>query len=213
VEQTFEGSWERRVLYEGFLDVDFAMIDLESFGGSLAVGEVRKIFQRGCRVLLDKDDWTERIAVAAKASRKDAAEAASPEAIANEIHDYWYHCVWTAKKLHRGEIWTAMHCLNCYMATKVLGMIERYTRLASETPVDTWHSGRLLETWTEPAVLRRLQGSFAGYDTQALSRALCHQMALYHAMATEVAAHVGIVYPMDAVETVQGWIVSSGSRR
>ena len=113
-ETTFDESFERRVLYEGFLDVDFACSDPAGYSTSLKNEGVRDIFRRGYRVLLDKDDWSCFIDRAYNVSQRHDI---SPQMILNEIHDYWYHCVWTAKKLQRGELWTAMNCLNCYMQT------------------------------------------------------------------------------------------------
>jgi len=203
-ETTFDESWERRVLYEGFLDVDFALSDPAGFKTSLELGEVRKIFQRGYRVLLDKDDWSACIDRADEVSRDHDM---LPQIIINEIHDYWYHCVWITKKLQRGELWTAMDCLNCYMKTKLLRMIEYFTSLSGDKPIDTWHKGRFLEKWAAPSVLQCLSGSFADYDEQALTLALHHQMELYHDIASQVAASQGISYPTDQVQTIKEWIL------
>ena len=132
--------------------------------------------------------------------------------ILNEIHDYWYHCVWTAKKLQRGELWTAMNCLNCYMKTKLLRMLEHMTTLSGEQTIDTWHNGRFLEKWADPSIVHRLQGSFSDYNQQALMLALQHQMEVYHDMASHVAARQGISYPTDEIQTIKDWILKIGDR-
>jgi aminoglycoside 6-adenylyltransferase len=202
-ERAFDGSVERRVLYEGFLDVDFAFSDPSGFRASLNVEEVRTIFQRGCHVLLDKDDWSSLIHRAISVS---PGYEISDDTIINEIHDYWYHCVWLTKKIQRGELWIAMHCLNCYMKAKLLYMIELYTRLSRDGEVDTWHNGRLLEQWADPSILTKLKDCFTNYDEQTLKRALQHQMDVYHDIASEVAARQGIPYPDDARKTIKNWI-------
>ena len=170
---------------------------------------MRDIYRRGYRVLLDKDDWSSFIDRAQNvALRHDI----SPQIILNEIHDYWYHCVWTAKKLQRGELWTAMNCLNCYMKTKLLRMLEHMTTLSEEQTIDTWHNGRFLEKWAAPSIVHRLQGSFSDYDEQALTLALQHQMEVYHDMASHVAARKGISYPTDAIQTIKDWILKIRDR-
>ncbi len=208
-ETTFDESYERRVLYEGFLDVDFALSDPAGCKTSLEDEGVRDIFRRGYRVLLDKDDWSSRIERANKATQRHEI---SPQTILNEIHDYWYHCVWTAKKLQRGEFWTAMNCLNCYMKTKLLRMLEHMTTLSGEQTIDTWHNGRFLEKWAAPSIVQRLQGSFSDYDEQALILALQHQMEVYDDMASQVAARQGISYPTDEIQTIKDWILKIGDR-
>jgi len=202
-EVTFDGAYERRVLYEGFLDVDFALSEPTEFSAALEMSAVSAIFERGYWILLDKDDWTSQI----EAHRESApTQEIAPHVIANEIHDYWYHAVWTTKKIKRGELWTAMNCLNCYMGAKLLWMIERLSELSSDGPVDTWHNGRLLERWADPALLQRLPGCFSDYDQRALMATLHHQMNVYHEIASQVAAQRGLSYPADEAEAVQEWI-------
>ena len=202
-ETTFDGSYERRALFAGFLDVDFALSEPEQFRKSLEFGAVRDIFQRGYQILLDKDDWT---AVIAHLKLVPPHQNPSPAQLNNEIQDYWFHVVWTAKKLQRGELWSAMNCLNCYMKNKLLHMIETHTVLFGEGEVDTWHNGRLLEKWSSSAISQRLPGSFADYDPHTLTVALHHQMSLYHDLASQVAAKLDIAYPSDSVQAVQNWL-------
>jgi aminoglycoside 6-adenylyltransferase len=202
-ETAFDGSVERRVLYEGFLDVDFALSDPDGFRRELALDAVRAIFRRGYRVLLDKDGWQALIQEQCGAPQDHAL---SRDEIANEIQDYWYHCVWLAKKVQRGELWTAVRCLNGYMQAKLLRMIEISYRLTREDGVDTWHNGRFLEKWADPAIIERLKGCFADYDLPVLKRALGRHMDLYHDLALDVAAKLGIPYPDEARQQVIEWI-------
>ena len=201
-EQAFDDSYERRVLFADFLDVDFALSGPEELKTSLTIGAVRDIFQRGYQILVDKDDWTIRLS---NLEFSQQEQPLSPDHINNDIHDYFYHCVWTAKKLQRGELWTAMNCLNCYMKNKLLHMIETHARLFGEGKVDTWHNGRLLEKWAAPTITQRLPGSFTDYNQDALVAALHHQMTLYHDIATQVANKLDILYPLESVENVQSW--------
>ena len=210
IERTFEGGYERRVLYEGFLDVDFAL-DTPSAGEKLLQSPevMHGIFKRGYRFLLDKDGWEPRLA-AAVASAQAVETVINNADIANNIHDYWYHCVWLTKKLERGELWSAVGCLNGYMQSKLLQMIEWYTHLHSTKPVDTWHGGRFLHKWTEPWIVESLPGCFADYDAASIQSALQKQMALYHRLAVAVAQKQGIDYPDSARQQVMVWVKEVG---
>lgn len=201
-EPTFDGSYERRALFDGFLDVDFALSEPEQFKESLKFGAVRDIFHRGYNILLDKDEWT---TIITNLDPAPSPQASSPTQISNEIHDYWFHVVWTAKKLKRGELWSALNCLNCYMKNKLLHMIEVHAVLFGEGEVDTWHNGRLLEKWATSTVSQRLPGSFADYAAHALTTALGHQSALYHDLASEVADELNISYPHESVQSIETW--------
>lgn len=202
-ETAFDGSVERRVLYEGFMDVDFALSDPDGFRRELKLDAVRAIFRRGYRVLLDKDEWQALIQQQCGASQDHAL---SRDEIANEIQDYWYHCVWLTKKVQRGELWTAVRCLNVYMQAKLLRMIEISSRLAHEDGVDTWHNGRFLEKWADTVIIGRLKGCFADYDLPALKRALRKHMNLYHDLALDVAVKLDIPYPNEARQQVLEWV-------
>jgi aminoglycoside 6-adenylyltransferase len=205
-EGTFDGSSERRVLYEGFLDVDFAIDDPDRISTSLQSHDVRAIFQRGYRVLADKDHWAASLSEACSAPAAPASKSSLADEVKNEIHDYWYHCVWTVKKLRRGELWMAMSCLNCYLRARLLRMIERLAVLSGGEAVDTWHNGRFLERWADRSVVERLQGSFTDYDRAALTAALHHQMELYHDVASQVAARHGLSYPAEEVQAIRDWV-------
>ena len=78
--------------------------------------------QRGIRILLDKEQLLARLLVSLptplppyKPSRQEFNEL---------IHDFWYHAIWTAKKLRRRELWTAMGCSNAYMKWRLSRMLE-----------------------------------------------------------------------------------------
>lgn len=204
IEHAFDGSVERRVLFEGLLDVDFVFDTPKSFTHGLELEAVRKIFQRGYRVLLDKDAW--QTLLNEHCNIPPTPHNISNEEILNEIHDYWYHCVWMTKKLRRGELWTAMNCLNCYMRRKLLRMIEiSASRVES---VDTWHNGRFLEKWADSSIVQRLQGCFGEYDVWSLTAALHCQIALYHDLASEVAMRRNLTYPTEARQQIIEWLTS-----
>jgi aminoglycoside 6-adenylyltransferase len=205
-EPTFDSSYERRALFDDFLDVDFDLSEPGQFKESLKFGAVRDIFQRGYHILLDKDDWT---SIITNLDPAPPQQVSSPAQISNEIQDYWFHVVWSAKKLQRGELWSAMNCLNCYLKNKLLHMIETHTILFAEGEIDMWHNGRILEKWSAPTISQRLPGSFADYDVQPLAAALQHQAALYHDLASQVAVKLNISYPHESVTTIQTWTVQT----
>lgn len=40
--------------------------------------------------------------------------------------DLWYHGLWTAKKLRRGELWTALECLDTYLRYRLAATFSGY---------------------------------------------------------------------------------------
>jgi len=103
-----DGGFERRVLFEGGLDVDFAPIDVADL---LRMADqpfppvMADVLLRGVRVILDKDGFENMIQAV-----KIAPPAVSPpeeSEFLNRMNDFWYHTAWTAKHLRRGELWRA----------------------------------------------------------------------------------------------------------
>ena len=190
------GGVERRVLYRGGLDVDFSVFPVSQID-ALAASEAVSVLARGVRVVLDKDRQMERLIVAA--SSPVGRELPTEAAFLQDVHDFWYHAVWIAKKLRRGEVWTAVRCCNGLLPAHLLQMIEWQARTAEGAAPDTWHQGRFLEEWADPRVLAQLRGALAHYDAEDTWRALTASMDLYRRLSHEVAANLGYPVP-DAAE-------------
>ena len=85
------------------------------------------------------------------------AAALPDEAAFRELaHDFWYHALWTAKKLRRGEVYTALLCLDGYLKVRLVVLLGWHAR-AVDPSVDTWHAGRFLERWADPGALAALE--------------------------------------------------------
>jgi aminoglycoside 6-adenylyltransferase len=126
----------------------------------------------------------------------------------NLVNDFWYHAVWVAKKLRRGELWTAKQCCDSYMKRALLTMIEWHASAASGWSADTWHNGRFLEQWADPRAVDGLRDAFAHYDAADVRRALLASMDLFRWLATETAGRLGYPYPTSADEHVTALVRS-----
>jgi aminoglycoside 6-adenylyltransferase len=107
IEKTPDGvSVERRVLFDGELDVDFAMMPLEMIQAMAEKGmnpDTADVFRRGVRVVLDKDNLLPDPDKYASAWKPP--EPPSEAEFLQAVNDFWYHALWTAKHLRRGELW------------------------------------------------------------------------------------------------------------
>ena len=198
VEATGDGrSQERRVLYEGGLDVDFAFVPvtlLESLLAAEVPPDVADMISRGVRVLLDRDGLVDRLR-----SRTPAAPAPpmpTQEQYLEVVSDFWYHAVWCAKHLRRGELWWAKEGCDSHMKRLLRTMLEWHARATGRG--DTWFRGRFLEEWADPRALREMPEGFAHYETSDVRRALFATMDLFRWLAAETAQRSGYVYPHEA---------------
>ena len=127
----------------------------------------------------------------------------------NIVNDFWYHSVWTAKKLKRGELWTAKFCVDSYMKRMLLAVIEYHAHSVHGKDYDTWHNGRFIEEWAEPRIIEKLAHCFSHYDREDIKNALLSTMDLFRQAAAETAKNFTFRYPHEADEYASRWVKSA----
>lgn len=213
VEQTPGGDLERRVLFEGMLDVDFSIIPKErmleikkKIGESLEiVFALQEVFGRGVRILIDKEgimNQIQEILTFQTPSKHPPAE----QEFFQVINDYLYHCVFTAKHLRRGEHWWAKMCLDCYMQRLLLEIIQWHALVIFGWDHDIWFRGRFLEEWADPRIVDKLKMVFAHYNPADIRRALLASMELFQFLVTEISLELKYPYSSETFHTIQKWI-------
>lgn len=217
---------ERRVLFEGMLDVDFAVFAEEEFKRTAQqfqrgeippqmAAQILEVFSRGMRVLLDKDGMIAKLQALLDSLEPPPSRPPTQQQFIEAVNDFLYHAVFTAKHLRRGELWWTVTCLNCYMQRLMCRMMEWHAKATYGSNHDTWFRGRFLEEWANPQALKGLQNCFAHYDEEDIERALLAAMDLFRLMAIEVAEKLGYPYPTEADGQVRRWIdrTMQGRRR
>jgi aminoglycoside 6-adenylyltransferase len=222
IERTGTGDKEHRVLFEGGLDVDFIPLPAKKMQPLARLLQARERFpqlpkllprslsqevtqgiaafsdvaRRGVKVLVDKDGITEPLMLAI--TEAPMPDPPTQDEFLNLVNDFWYHTVWTAKKLRRGELWTAKGCSDSYMKWRLLRTIEWHARAKNSFEYDTWHGGRFLERWADPRIVEDLRDAFAHYDEDDLWRGLLATMDLFRWVTIETAELLGHAYPSSA---------------
>ena len=197
VEPTPDGrGYERRVLFEGGLDVDFAPEPITAARQMLETkipADIADMIRRGVRVLVDKDGLMAQF----EAARIEAPQPPAPSEseFLNLVSDFWYHTVWSAKHLRRGELWWAKSCCDGYLKHRLQRMLEWHTRASRGPDTDTWMRGRFLEEWADPRAVKALRSAFARYDETDVWRALLATMDLFRWSAVETAQRLEYPYP------------------
>jgi molybdopterin-guanine dinucleotide biosynthesis protein A len=197
LEATVDGHWERRVLYQTGEDVDFVLFPATVLERLEQSENAAALIRRGYRVLVD------RIGVGERVERIAASPA--PVSLPGEhdlrelASDFWYHALWTAKKLRRGEVFTAKECVDEYMKTRLVTLLRWHAR-AVDPSVDTWHGGRFLERWADPGALAALEDAYARYDLRDVARALWETIDLWQGLEEEVARRLGLDSGVDHVD-------------
>ena len=200
VEPTADGrAQERRVMYEGGLDVDFAFFPLEMISRILnneVSEEIYNALGRGVKILFDKDGMIEEYLK--HDLKKPYYKPPTPEEFLNYVNDFWFHAVWTAKHLRRGELFWAIGACDGHLKGLLRRMLEWHARVTKNRKRDIWLRGRFLEEWADTRAVKELGEAFARYDESEIWRALINTMELFRWVAKETATGLGYSYPLDA---------------
>jgi aminoglycoside 6-adenylyltransferase len=190
VEPTAVGPFaERRVLFETGLEVDFALLPVAAARRMAEDPEGMAVLRRGFRVLVDKLGLEARLS--ASAGQPPTTGLPDQAALDQLTHDFWYHLVWAAKKLRRGELWIATQTCNCYLKGLLVTLLGWHT-VAAHPLADTWHGGRFLERWADPRALGALRDAYAGYDAAEVARALWATAELFQRLERECAERLDL---------------------
>jgi len=197
LEDTPVGQRERRVLYETGEDVDFPLFPATALEQLEQSENAAHLLARGYRMLVD------RIALGERLSRIAAGAEQPPPPTQHDFtqlaSDVWYHALWAAKKLRRGEVFTAKGCLDGYMKARLVTLLEWHAR-AVDPSVDTWHDGRFVERWADPGALAMLEKAYAYYDVRDVARALWETIDLWQGLEEETASRLGFELDLDHAE-------------
>jgi aminoglycoside 6-adenylyltransferase len=204
---------ERRVLFEGMLDVDFVILPSERVLKLLQASsdpqiqtQIWNMLGRGIRMLVDKDNMLEQVQPIVASIEKLPIHKPTQQDFLQIVGDFLYHAVFTTKHLRRGELWWTVTCLDCHMQNLLRQMIEWHALATHDWKHDVWFRGRFLEEWAHPRALKELQGAFAHFDREDIKRSLIASMDLFRWLATETAEKLGYEYPAKADECVTKWI-------
>ena len=220
----------RVVLYEGMLDVDFCIVPYEGMQKSAqwidqtikanadrkALNWIWNVYGRGVRVLIDKDDIAPTFCEVAASVKKPSPPRPTQDEFLEVVNDFYYHAVFAAKHLRRGELWWTVTHLDCRLQHSLLQMIEWHALAEHGWKHDTWFLGRFLEDWAMPEAVEGLRETFARYDEENVKRALLAVIELFQSLARETAIKLSYLYPKEMDKNVTDWIrtcVSEASSR
>ncbi|MGP4040132.1 aminoglycoside 6-adenylyltransferase [Gracilibacillus sp. D59] len=191
------GGLERRVLFEGGLDVDFACFPISAISDMQSHYQVLSVLAKGIDVLIDKD----RIIPAFKERIKaDLSKKEMSEEIENMMQDFWYHAVLAAKKLCRGELLEGKSICDTYMKNLLISLIRTQAKLKNGIAYNTWHGFRFFEEWADISIVTKFKDIYAHYDKEDVWQALKLTMNLFDELSIEVCKLKNLPYPAESIQ-------------
>jgi len=174
------GILERRVLFADGLEADFALFPAAALPALSPDAEIASVVARGYRLLHDELDLETALSAVGRAADERRREPGEL------VHDFWYHALWTAKKLRRGEAVTARDCLEGRLKP-LLVELGREHALRRDPAADTWHRDRFVERWADPRVVAAVWRATAS-SPDALAGALWELCDDFDSLAADVMA-------------------------
>jgi len=196
---------ERRVMFQDALDVDFAILPANQATEMFKSSEVQAVFKKGMKVIFDKDGLFSNLVINPSSSVSETTSLPSKNVVQNTLQDFWYHCIWSMKKILRGEYWTAKMCVDQHMKNLTLKLIEWHYLVNQNESIEIWHNGRFFERWVDQDIQDEMKDCFAHYDQDDLVRALKNNMRLFSRLSKNVTKILTIPYPEESERFVWDW--------
>jgi aminoglycoside 6-adenylyltransferase len=183
-----EGFEERRVLFRDGLEVDFSI--LPAAIAKEPPPEAEAVLARGFSIVYDDIGL-----VVPEPAGPTLAPPPSQAQLDQMSNDFWYHLLWGAKKLRRGELLLAKQVCDCYLADRLVQLVR--WRAGDQ---DTSHGYRFFERWAGDGTPEALGATFARYDAEDIGRALHAKGELFGELEHDVAQRFRLVEPVDRGE-------------
>lgn len=195
-EYTVANGKERRVFFDNAFDADFIFLQANEIDRIEKDNDLKTMISRSYRILFDKIgfDGALRRMVLPTESYLPLSESE----FKNIVNNFWFHSIWAAKKVLRGELWVAKTCVDSYMKDILLKIIELYSHAVNGSTYDTWHCGRFIEQWAEPWVVEQFPNIYARYQADDILQALFETTELFRKLAIETSERLNYAYPYDA---------------
>lgn len=208
-ESPFAGLYERRAHFDGGTVFDLVVIAPDVMGLAADLPATADLISRGWRALVDKQGLAARfVDLIGRSATSRARTPPGSADLADATARFWHACIWTARKVCRGELWVATVAVNCGLHESLLQVLEweAETRPGGGDR-DVWFRGRFLERWADPAAVRLLGETFTSYDRDSAAHSLRILARLYSDLITQIARRVGCSPPRDienyGTETVE----------
>ena len=199
----------RLVFYEGGMKVDFSICGRERVGVMVESQALNRLYERGYRVLVDKDGITGRLP--APTGSFVPNELPAQAAFAAVVEEFWFEAAHIPRYILRDELWVVKF-RDWTMKQQLLKMLEWHAMARGERPINVWYIGTHMQDWVDEATRDEMRTIFGAFDAQSSWRALLATTALFRRVAVETAAALGLQYPARAGEGVSGYIASFRER-
>jgi aminoglycoside 6-adenylyltransferase len=194
----------RLVFFEGARKVDFTLADRSRLDGMIEAGELNDLYQRGYRVLVDKDALTHGLPAPSGAAPRGALPA--QREFSDTVTEFWFEAAHMPTYLTRGDLWV-VKVRDWTMKEILLRMLEWHALATGGEDIDTWYIGTKMRRWVDEATWREVQHVFARFDREDSWRGLVATMRVFSRLTQETAEALEFDYPRDSERHITGYVL------
>ena len=186
----------KRVLYDDNRDVDFSILPYDQLTDVLSINQ--SIIAKGHRVIYDShaDLLSRRIGTLVTAAGKEELAPLSEAELRHDLNDFLFCVIWSLKKIKRGELWTAVTCINGHIKDLLLKLIESHNLSIAQKPSLLMYEGRFLEERADGVLLAELKHCFTRYVAAEAMQTLSHLIDVMQRISGAICEQNG--YRLDA---------------
>jgi aminoglycoside 6-adenylyltransferase len=186
----------RLVIFEGGVKADFCFYPLQLLGDLVKGQRLPERYNRGYKVLVDKDGLAARLP---KAVGQEGVKQPSPEEFVRVCNEFWFEVQHVAVALARDDLWSVQRRLR-NVQDFLLNLLEWHAR--RHVPP----GGKRMRSWVDEATWAELSGVFAHFDRADSRRALMANVALFRRLANETGSLLGYRYPQELDQKIVGFL-------
>jgi len=194
----------RLVFFEGGRKIDFTLADRLRLDGMIESGRLDGLYERGYRVLLDKDGQADRLSVATGAAPRRTMPSAAE--FGEAVSVFWFEAAHMLAYLVRGELWVVKF-RDWTMKEMLLRMLEWHALVTHGPNTDTWYIGTKMRRWADAETWAEVEQVFSRFDRADAWRGLVAMMALFTRLTHETAAALGLNCPVASEQSVAAYVM------
>lgn len=189
----------RLLIFEGGVKVDFAFFTLETLSEIIKEKPLPAEFNRGYKILLDKDKIAEKMPQGTYDS--DHGSLPTNEEFQTVVKEFWFEIYHVAKYLKRGDLWSAKFRDWGLKEEFLLKMIRWSKRSQAPHPL-----GKHMPEWVDKSTWKELHKCFGHFDSDDSWKALQHTCSLFRKLAKEFGKEQGYSYPFELDKNIFTYI-------
>ena len=199
------GDPTRLVIFDDGIKVDFTLNKVEDFHKIIEKQSDDNYFNKGYKVIIDKDNLTENFKP--PTFKSQFTPKPTQEEFTALIEEFWFEAYHIPKYLKRNSLWIVKF-RNWTMKQLLLRIIEWYEKSIHGWDYDTWDNGVRMEKWAEKDLYEEFNNIFAHFDKEDSMKALEAMLSLFRKVGKETATNLNLSYPKEVDKNITSYINS-----